>query len=554
MSLAKKILATTLIPFVIFAVVVQLTTGYFTKTNFEKVLSQFSASMNEMKEQTTADFMKISEQLARDLIKEMKIGAGDSLQPGESVKFQHLADKQGQLDQLKEFALYGPDGTLQLSSNSSSTNRQIPADVLEEAKKTGKLVVRGTAESDKTLRFYEPLVADGDTVRLNPAFRSGDFYGMLFVELTKDKVLESIGTQRDRIAGAVSQGKVSYEKALSMNRTINISIAAVFFVALTVILIPIVARGVVRPIRNASSRLKDIAGHVTLAAGQVSSASQTLAKGASEQAAGLEETSSSLEEMASMTKKNADNAEHAHNLSEEAKKGADEGRGAMEKMNSAILEIQKSSNETAKIIKVIDEIAFQTNLLALNAAVEAARAGEAGKGFAVVAEEVRRLAQRSADAAKNTTTLIEQSVNNAKNGVDIAGEVSKVFANITQSISKTNEIANEIAAASKEQAQGIDQVNTAVSQMDSTTQQNAASAEESASASTQLSAEAGAMDKVANELVFLVDGKIGSADSHSEDNTNTPSKKQQRLTKTDEAIHQISEDATAANTKVGSLA
>ena len=103
MNLAKKILATTLVPFVIFAVVVQVTTNYFTKANFEKVLSQFSTSMNQMKEQTTADFMKISEQLARDLIKEMKIGAGDSLQPGESIKFQHLADKQGQLDQLKEF-------------------------------------------------------------------------------------------------------------------------------------------------------------------------------------------------------------------------------------------------------------------------------------------------------------------------------------------------------------------------------------------------------------------------------------------------------------------
>jgi methyl-accepting chemotaxis protein len=545
MNLAKKILATTLVPFIIFAVVVQLTTNYFTKTNFEKVLAQFSTSMNEMKDQTTADFIKISEQLARDLIKEMKIGAGDSLQPGESIKFQHLADKQTQLDQLKEFALYGSDGSLQLSSNANSTNKQLPAEVLDEAKKTGKLVVRGTAETDKTLRFYEPLVADGDTVRLNPAFRAGDFYGMLAVELNKDKVLESINTQRDRIVSATSQGKTSYEKALSMNRTINISIASVFFVALMLILIPIVARGVVRPIRTASGRLKDIAEHVTLASDQVSGASQSLAKGASEQAAGLEETSSSLEEMSSMTKKNAENAQHAHTLSEQAKSAADVGRVAMEKMNSAILEIQKSSNETAKIIKVIDEIAFQTNLLALNAAVEAARAGEAGKGFAVVAEEVRRLAQRSADAAKNTTTLIEQSVNNSKHGVDIANEVSKVFGDISTGISKTNEIANEIAAASKEQAQGIDQINAAVSQMDSTTQQNAASAEESASASTQLSSNAAEMNTVANELVILVDGSVQAGEDHSKNDTGASSKKKQRLTQTDEAIHQMTENKNA---------
>src|SRR5439155_24782995 len=107
-------------------------------------------------------------------------------------------------------------------------------------------------------------------------------------------------------------------------------------------------------------------------------------------------------------------------------------------------EIQKSASETAKIIKVIDEIAFQTNLLALNAAVEAARAGEAGRGFAVVAEEVRSLAMRSAEAAKNTGAMIEQSVQSARNGVSITGDVAKILEEITNSATRVNGLVGEI--------------------------------------------------------------------------------------------------------------
>ena len=174
---------------------------------------------------------------------------------------------------------------------------------------------------------------------------------------------------------------------------------------------------------------------------------------------------------------------------------------------SAIEHIEKSAAETAKIIKVIDEIAFQTNLLALNAAVEAARAGEAGKGFAVVAEEVRNLAMRSAEAAKNTAGLIEGSVGNARNGVTIAGEVGKSLEGITDRRStKVNTLIAEIAAASKEQSTGIMQVNGSVGQMDKVTQANAAAAEESAAAAEELSSQAATLNEIVGDLLTMVGG------------------------------------------------
>ncbi len=298
-----------------------------------------------------------------------------------------------------------------------------------------------------------------------------------------------------------------------------------------------ISRGIAGKITRIVAQLTEGSEQVASASGQVSSASQSLAEGATEQAAGLEETSSSLEEMASMTKQNADNAQQANTLATEARKAANDGSESMGRMNTAIQDIQKSSDETAKIIKVIDEIAFQTNLLALNAAVEAARAGEAGKGFAVVAEEVRNLAMRSAEAAKNTASMIEESVKNSKNGVDIATEVSKVLDEIVQGVGKTTDLVGEIAAASQEQAQGIDQVNTAVAQMDKVTQQNAANAEQSASASEELSAQAGQMNHIVAELAQIVSGNRQRSSGHGANQRH----KSRRFAQSDSVLHTIAD-------------
>ncbi len=261
-------------------------------------------------------------------------------------------------------------------------------------------------------------------------------------------------------------------------------------------------------VRRALNTLADTLGQVSeslIGSGRiVSTSSQSLAEGSSSQAASIEETSASLEEMSSMTRRNSDNAQKANEIAKEARSAAEKGAGDMQAMNTAMAAIKASSDDIAKIIKTIDEIAFQTNILALNAAVEAARAGEAGMGFAVVADEVRNLAQRSAQAAKETAAKIEGAIGNTARGVDLSTKVSQALNDIVAKARQVDELAAEVAGASREQTQGITQISGAVGQMDKVTQSNAASAEESAAAAQELNAQAAVMKESVEALLLLV--------------------------------------------------
>jgi methyl-accepting chemotaxis protein len=275
----------------------------------------------------------------------------------------------------------------------------------------------------------------------------------------------------------------------------------------------LVARSTVRPILESNVLLNRAAGEVASAASQISAASESLAAGATEQASSLEETSSSLEEMSSMTRQNADNAGQAKAMMAETRQIVAKVDRQMNEMASAITEITRTSEETGKIIKTIDEIAFQTNLLALNAAVEAARAGEAGAGFAVVAGEVRNLALRSAEAAKNTSNLIENTIKAVRTGNALTAETREAFRENVAVAGKVAQLIDEIAAASVEQAQGIAQLNRAVSEMDRVTQQTAAAAEESSSAATQMSGQAEQMKGYADALTGAIGGAAHASPS-----------------------------------------
>lgn len=236
--------------------------------------------------------------------------------------------------------------------------------------------------------------------------------------------------------------------------------------------------------------VKSAADQVAAATVQVSDSSIELSQGATEQASSIQQLTASLEQISAQTKYNAEHANEANGLAEVAKANAEQGNAQMKEMLKAMRDINDSSGNISKIIKVIDEIAFQTNILALNAAVEAARAGQHGKGFAVVAEEVRNLAARSADAAKETTDMIESSIKKVEGGTKIANETASALSKIVENVDKVASLIGEITTASNEQSLGIGQINQGVMQVSQVVQHNAATSEESAAASEQLSSQA----------------------------------------------------------------
>ena len=283
--------------------------------------------------------------------------------------------------------------------------------------------------------------------------------------------------------------------------------SAIIFMAIAMSLL--ITGSIVRPLKRVMSIILENSESMMLSSRNVASASQQLAEGASSQAASVEETSSSLEELTSMTGRNAENTAQTNMLSTEANNAALSGRESMSEMSNAFTEMQKSSEEVSKVIKVIDEIAFQTNLLALNAAVEAARAGEAGKGFAVVAEEVRNLAMRSAEAAKDTTVMIEKSVKNSNLSTEVIQGVENAFDKVVETSGKVSDLMAEITTSNHEQSSGLQQINLAVNQIDGVTQRNAASAEECASAADELQGQAQQAKQIVESLRKLIEGGSG---------------------------------------------
>ncbi len=341
----------------------------------------------------------------------------------------------------------------------------------------GRRLSRSIAEPVVKSTERIELLAQGDLNTPVPSVRSKDETGRLLESLG-----ETIGSMNGYISEisdiltGIAQGDLSKESGQTY-----LGDFAPIGQALT---------SITGSLKTAFSDIYTAAEQVEQGATQISSGAQGLSQITMEQAATIEQLSASLAEISTGIQEIAHNSEQTRALTERSSENVRNGNQQMSDMLEAMGEIDHSSSEIGKIIKVINDIAFQTNILALNAAVEAARAGAAGKGFAVVADEVRNLASKSAEAAKETTTLIEQSIESVKKGTKMAQRTARSLEEIAKESEGVSALVNRISEATNDQATAVVQINQGMEQMSSVVQTSSATAQQSAASSEELSGQA----------------------------------------------------------------
>lgn len=444
--------------------------------------------------QSNIKLLKEREEIsAKNIFRSVEQAVAGSLERGEMEKFTKLLEAQHDVEGLLEFSLYDRDGIVSHSSDPSFLKKRLPDNIKSLLTAEPKMLLRST---EGEIEIFQPQTITGDCIRCHTSWKTGEIGGITHFRFST-KFLAKAEKQ--------AQETISEIKSSSLRNSLLTLLAIVL--VLVVAMYFLMRRFVGQPLGKFVGLLKlyeedegDLTRRIPIKTNdeigelarlfnffienlnkvisRVQKTAVVVGSGASQQASTVEETSASIEEIASMTKRNADNAGQADNIMKDANKVVEQANDSMTELTTCMREISMASEETSKIIKTIDEIAFQTNLLALNAAVEAARAGEVGAGFAVVAEEVRNLALRSAEAARNTQGMIENTVEKIAQGAELVGGTNEAFADVAERSKKATELVAEIAISSQEQAQGIEQVTKALAEMDETTQQNAAQAEE----------------------------------------------------------------------------
>jgi methyl-accepting chemotaxis protein/methyl-accepting chemotaxis protein-1 (serine sensor receptor) len=263
-------------------------------------------------------------------------------------------------------------------------------------------------------------------------------------------------------------------------------------------------RRIMRVLRVSSREILDLSAQAADAARQIAAASESLAQTATEQSSSLEITTSATRQIQILAEGNTGHVEAASDASDRVRVELQTANDTLAQALASMAEVDASGAEIAKVVTMIDEIAFQTNILALNAAIEAARAGNQGLGFGVVAEEVRSLAQRSAAAARDTSEMVRTAIARSGEAKQRLGRLTGAIESITRLCCEAAGRVAEVTGASHVQNESVTTMATALEQMDQVTQNISACSEENAAAGEQLSAQTEMLRAVAERLRVLV--------------------------------------------------
>ncbi len=419
----------------------------------------------------------------QSLFSSFQEGVKGSLERGQMNNFQKLLLQQKKIKNILAVSLYDRAGNINLSSRENvKGSERIPERLQRRMESQDGLIMD---YQGNTLQVVAAQRVVNDCIRCHPSWESGSLGGSLSLLYDLTELNNSIA----RFEIFILTGSIV---------VLLFTCCIIFFVMQKI---------VSSPINSLTVDLTTSAATVFENARKVLASSQSFASNAQQQGVFLAETNRSVQEISSMTNQNSLSAANASAQMTDANRFMTEANQAMQKLTHAMSQIATANEETSKIIKTIDGIAFQTNLLALNAAVEAARAGEAGIGFAVVAEEVRNLALRCTEAAKSISSLLNETKQRVENGVALVSETDNSFKDAFEKNMKTADMLYEITTASKNQTAGIGEVTTAMHELDNVTQQNAADADQTAQVADDMEKEAEQLSKYVNALVNLVKGK-----------------------------------------------
>jgi len=271
-------------------------------------------------------------------------------------------------------------------------------------------------------------------------------------------------------------------------------------------------RRIAAPLEEAIDTIEQASVQQEVASKQISETSTRGAEGATIQASSIVESREAVETISRGLDEDVQRSREAGQHMQKASGQASQGQKHLESMRTVMDEVKRSSLEIAKIIKVIDEIAFQTNILALNAAVEAARAGEAGAGFSVVAEEVRALAHRSAQAAKDSAAIISASVSRSAEGHSVCQSLVVAYADLMKALVEVERLSGLIGENVVKKQQDMKLLVVGISQIESITHSMAAMSEEGAAAAEEMNAQAHELRGAVGRLNEVVSGRHSKID------------------------------------------